>query len=172
MQRLAIVEFWPQVSQMILLEKEVKQFVLHPLPSPSLISPVPFPFSKSLIVALPCSNMEPSPNKAKQDLGNLTQDDAEAIRKLMAAFQKHLKLKNQSQAAVKQKFMVVKEVVKRDPTPCIFVKRIAFSVSHCWRKNLPCTLSPFPVLFFHISLPFANFLLVALPYANMEPSPK
>jgi hypothetical protein len=82
---------------MILLEKEVKQFVLHPLPSRSLISPVPFPFSKSLIVALPCSNMEPSPNKAKQDLGNLTQDDAEAIRKLMAAFEKNLKLKNRQQ---------------------------------------------------------------------------
>jgi hypothetical protein len=82
---------------MTLLEKEVKQFVLHPLPSPSLISPVPLPFSKSLIVALPCSNMEPSPNKAKQDLGNLTQDDAEAIRKLMAAFEKNLKLKNRQQ---------------------------------------------------------------------------
>jgi hypothetical protein len=41
--------------------------------------------------------MEPSPNKAKQDLGNLTQDDAEAIRKLMAAFEKNLKLKNRQQ---------------------------------------------------------------------------
>jgi hypothetical protein len=116
--------------------------------------------------------MEPFPKKAKQDLRNLTQEDEDAIRKLMAAFQKHLKLKNQSQAAVEQKFMVVKKVVKRDPTLSIFVKRIAISVSHCWRKNLSCTLSPFPFLFFHISLPFANFLLVTLPYANMEPSPK
>ena len=46
MQRLAIVEFWPQVSHMTLLEKEVKQFVLHPVPSPSLISPVRFTFFK------------------------------------------------------------------------------------------------------------------------------
>ncbi len=156
-QRLAKVEFRPQVNQMTLLEKEVKQFVLHPLPSTSissyvlsplsLISPVPLPFSNSLIVALPCSNMEPSPNKAKQDLGNLAQDDAEAIRKLMATFEKHLKLKNQSQAAVEQKLKMVKEVVKRKPTLRILVKRIAISVSHCWRKNLPCTLSPFPVWF-------------------------
>ena len=50
--------------------------------------------------------MEPSPNKAKQDLGNFAQDDAEAIRKLMATSEKHLKLKNQSQAAVEQRLKI------------------------------------------------------------------
>jgi hypothetical protein len=39
--------------------------------------------------------MEPwSAKKAKQDMGNLTQDDSDVIRKLMVAFEKQLKLKN------------------------------------------------------------------------------
>ena len=101
---------------MTLPEKEVKQIPLHTFPSPIPISPVLLHFSKSLIVALPCSNKEPSPKKAKQDPRNSTKEDADAIRKLMAAFEKHIKLKNHSQTQVEQELKMVKEVVKRDPT--------------------------------------------------------
>ena len=54
-QRLAIVEFWPQLSQSDDIAGERSQTICL-APSPSLISPVPLPFSKSLIVALPCSH--------------------------------------------------------------------------------------------------------------------
>ena len=101
---------------MTLPEKEVKQIPLHTFPSPIPISPVPLHFSKSLLVALPCSNMEPSPKKAKQDPRNSTKEDADAIRKLMAAFEKHIKLKKHSQTQVEQELKMAKEVVKRDPT--------------------------------------------------------
>lgn len=52
---------------------------LHPLRFPSFNSPVPLPIS-SFLVVLHCFNMEPSPNKVKQDPPNLTQDDAEVVR--------------------------------------------------------------------------------------------
>jgi hypothetical protein len=59
----------------------------------------------------------------------LTQDGAEAIRKFMAALEKHLKSKNQSQAAVELELKMVKEVVRRDPTLRILVKKMVISVS-------------------------------------------
>ena len=52
---------------------------LYPLRFPSFNSPVPLTIS-SFLVVLHCFNMEPSPNKAKQDPPNLTQDDDEVVR--------------------------------------------------------------------------------------------
>jgi hypothetical protein len=112
---------------MPMLEKHRTTF---PLPTFSLISPVPISFAKlSLIEASPCLNMEPSPKKPKKDPRNLTEEDGEAIRKVMAGLEKHLKSKNQSQAAVDFELKKVKEVVRHDPTLRIFVKRIVISVS-------------------------------------------
>ncbi len=54
-----------------------KQPTILPLPILSLISPVLITFAKSLIDAFPSFDMEPSPKKAKPDLRNLTQEDAE-----------------------------------------------------------------------------------------------
>ncbi len=47
----------------------------------------------------------------------------------MAALEKHLKSKNQSQAAVELELKMVKEVVRRDPTLRILVKKMVISVS-------------------------------------------
>jgi hypothetical protein len=99
-----------------LIEKQVKQLAF----APSLFSLVPLPISNFLLVALPYSSMESSPKKAKQDLRNLNQENADLIRKLMAAFEKHLKINNQSQAKLEQDL----KKVKRNPTLRIFVKRI------------------------------------------------
>jgi hypothetical protein len=59
----------------------------------------------------------------------LTQDGAEAIRKFNGALEKHLKSKNQSQAAVELELKMFKEVVRRDPTLRILVKKMVISVS-------------------------------------------
>jgi hypothetical protein len=68
---------------------------LAPSPLPSHNFPVPLPFANPPLFSLPHANMEPwSAKKAKQDMGNLTQDDSDVIRKLMVAFEKQLKLKN------------------------------------------------------------------------------
>lgn len=68
---------------------------LAPSPLPSHNFPVPLPFANPPLFYLPHANMDPSPvKKAKQDKGNLTQDDSDVIRKLMVAFEKQLKLKN------------------------------------------------------------------------------
>ena len=47
----------------------------------------------------------------------------------MAALEKHLKSKNQSQAAVELELKMFKEVVRRDPTLRILVKKMVISVS-------------------------------------------
>jgi hypothetical protein len=47
----------------------------------------------------------------------------------MAALEKHLKSKNQSQAAVELELKMFKEVVRRDPTLRILVKKMVSSVS-------------------------------------------
>jgi hypothetical protein len=70
--------------------------------------------------------MEPSPKKPKQDPRNLTQNDAEVIRKLMAGLEKYMRLKNQAKAQVEQELKEVKDVVKDDPTHRTFVKRMVF----------------------------------------------
>jgi hypothetical protein len=70
--------------------------------------------------------MEPSPKKPKQDPRNLTQNDAEVIRKLMAGLEKYMRLKNQAKAQVEQELKEVKDVVKDDHTLRIFVKRMVF----------------------------------------------
>ena len=72
---------------------------------------------------------------------------------------------------------MVKEVVKRDPTRIkMFFKHLREKNCHLrfalLEKKLALHPLPFLSLIFPISLPFANFLLVTLPYANMEPSPK
>ncbi len=69
------------------------------------------------------------PQEDKTRSKNLTEEDGEAIRKVMAGLEKHLKSKNQSQAAVDFELKKVKEVVRHDPTLRIFVKRIVISVS-------------------------------------------
>jgi hypothetical protein len=73
--------------------------------------------------------MEPSPKKLKPDGRHLTEEDTEAVRKIMAGFEKHLRAKNQAQAAIDFELKKVKEVVRRDPTLRVFVKRIAMSIS-------------------------------------------
>jgi hypothetical protein len=53
--------------------------------------------------------MEPSPaKKPKPDLRQLTQDDWELIRKLVASVEKHFKLKNQLQREVEMELCQVK----------------------------------------------------------------
>jgi hypothetical protein len=72
--------------------------------------------------------MEPSPKKFKSDNRYLNQEDLEVIKKLTAAFEKHLRLKNLQKKEVEEKLRQVKEVVKKDPTLRLFVKRIGMSV--------------------------------------------
>lgn len=72
--------------------------------------------------------MEPSPKKFKADNRYLNQEDAEVIRKLSAAFEKHLRLKNLQKREVEEELRQVKEIVKKDATLRLFVKRIGMSV--------------------------------------------
>jgi hypothetical protein len=58
----------------------------------------------------------------------LNQDDLEVIKKLTAAFEKHLRLKNLQNKEVEEELRQVEEVVKKDPTLRLFVKRIGMSV--------------------------------------------
>jgi hypothetical protein len=58
----------------------------------------------------------------------LAPEDAEAIRKLTTAFEKHLRVKAQQKKEVEEELREVKDVVKRDPTLRIFVKRIGLNV--------------------------------------------
>ncbi len=46
----------------------------------------------------------------------LNQDDLEVIKKLTAAFEKHLRLKNLQKKEVEEELRQVEEVVKKDPT--------------------------------------------------------
>jgi hypothetical protein len=70
-----------------------------------------------------------SPDKKyKQELRQLTQDDSDLMRKLMASFEKHLKMINQLQWGIENELKQVKEVVKRDPALRIFVKRIGMNI--------------------------------------------
>jgi hypothetical protein len=62
--------------------------------------------------------MEPSPKKFKADNRYLNQEDAEVIRKLSAAFEKHLRLKNLQKREVEEELRQVKEIVKKDATFC------------------------------------------------------
>jgi hypothetical protein len=61
--------------------------------------------------------MEPSPKRNKTDARQLAPEDAEAIRKITTAFEKHLRLKQQQKKEVEDELRAVKDVVKRDPTP-------------------------------------------------------
>jgi RNA recognition motif-containing protein len=72
--------------------------------------------------------MEPSPKRNKTDARQLAPEDAEAIRKITTAFEKHLRLKQQQKKEVEDELRAVKDVVKRDPTLRIFVKRIGLNV--------------------------------------------
>jgi hypothetical protein len=70
-----------------------------------------------------------SPDKKyKQELRQLTQDDSDLMRKLMASFEKHLKMINQLQWGIENELKQVKEVLKRDPALRIFVKRIGMNI--------------------------------------------
>jgi adenylyl- and sulfurtransferase ThiI len=92
--------------------------------------------------------MEPSPKRSKSgDARQLPPEDAEAIRKLITAFEKHLRLKAQQKKDVEQELQEVKDVVKRDPTLKIFVKRIGL--------NVP--MESIAVIFLHI---FFSLLLI------------
>ena len=83
-----------------------------------------------------CKSSWPSPSlgrwspdkKYKQELRQLTQDDSDLMRKLMASFEKHLKMINQLQWGIENELKQVKEVVKRDPALRIFVKRIGMNI--------------------------------------------
>ena len=83
-----------------------------------------------------CKSSWPSPSlgrwspdkKSKQDLRQLTQDDSDLMQKLMASFEKHLKMINQLQWGIENELEQVKEVVKRDPALRIFVKRIGMNI--------------------------------------------
>ena len=78
---------------------------------------------------------------------HLTPEDAEAIRKVMFGWKKHLKTKNQTLSAVELELKNVTEVVRRDPTLRVFVKRIAMSVS----------LDSIKVIYFYLILAFFIF---------------
>jgi hypothetical protein len=58
----------------------------------------------------------------------MNQEDREVIRKITAAFEEHLQLKNLQMKDVEDEVKQVKEVVKRDPSLRLFVKRIGMSV--------------------------------------------
>jgi hypothetical protein len=58
----------------------------------------------------------------------MNQEDMEVIRKITAAFEEHLQLKNLQMKDVEDEVKQVKEVVKRDPSLRLFVKRIGMSV--------------------------------------------
>ncbi|EFX62994.1 hypothetical protein DAPPUDRAFT_269268 [Daphnia pulex] len=72
--------------------------------------------------------MEPSPKKQKTDLRVLTKEDQEVIRKITAALEKHLRLKNLQKKDVEDELKELKEVVKRDPSLRLYVKNIGVSV--------------------------------------------
>lgn len=72
--------------------------------------------------------MEPSPKRNKTDARQLSPEDAEVIRKLTTAFENHLRVKAQQKKDVEEELRAVKEVVKRDPTLHIFVKKIGLNV--------------------------------------------
>jgi hypothetical protein len=85
-------------------------------------------------------------NVVKIDLRHLTYEDTKVIRKLTAAFEKHLRVKNQQKRDVEEELKTVKEVVKRYPSLRIFVKRIGmnipleaikviFNLINCWFRN-------------------------------------
>jgi hypothetical protein len=61
-------------------------------------------------------------------IGVMNQEDMEVIRKITAAFEEHLQLKNLQMKDVEDEVKQVKEVVKRDPSLRLFVKRIGMSV--------------------------------------------
>lgn len=85
-------------------------------------------------------------NVVRIDLRHVTYEDTEVIRKLTAAFEKHLRVKNQQKRDVEEELKTVKEVVKRYPSLRIFVKRIGmnipleaikviFNLINCWFRN-------------------------------------
>jgi hypothetical protein len=78
---------------------------------------------------------------------HLTPEHAEAIHKVMFGWEKHLKTKNQTLSAVELELKNVTEVVRRDPTLRVFVKRIAMSVS----------LDSIKVIYFYLILAFFIF---------------
>ncbi len=140
--------------------------------------------------------MEPSlAKKAKQDLRHLTQDDLDVIRKLLAAFEKHL------HREVEAELGRVKDVV--NPTFRIFVNGIGISVSldiikvililfnfnflnlifvlfrksfhffarsSMWKKFFLAT-SSLTQSYLPCSLTFCNPFRYTLLHANMKPAP-
>lgn len=77
--------------------------------------------------------MEPSPKKQKfVHRSSMPIEDQEVIKKavsqLTAAFEKHLRLKNFQKKEVDDELKELKEVVKRDSSLRLFVKRIGLSV--------------------------------------------
>ncbi len=77
--------------------------------------------------------MEPSPKKQKTEPRYLNQDpedqeDQEVIRKITAAWERHLRLKNLQMEDLEDELKNVKEVVKRDPSLRVFVKPIGMNV--------------------------------------------
>jgi hypothetical protein len=85
-------------------------------------------------------------NVVRIDLRHVTYEDTEVIRKLTAAFEKYLRMKNQQKRDVEDELKTVKEVVKRYPSLRIFVKRIGmnipleaikviFNLINCWFRN-------------------------------------
>lgn len=93
--------------------------------------------------------MEPSPKRNRMaDVRQLAPEDAEVIRKLTTAFEKHLRVKAQQKNEVEDELREVKDVVKRDPTLRIFVKRIVLNVP------MAAIMVMFFTLFFFVLLIF------------------
>ncbi len=77
--------------------------------------------------------MEPSPKKQKFDhRSSMPIEDQEVIKKavsqISAAFEKHLRLKNFQKKEVDDELKELKELVKKDPSLRLFVKKIGLSV--------------------------------------------
>jgi hypothetical protein len=58
----------------------------------------------------------------------LTKEDQEVIRKITAALEKHLRLKNLQKKDVEDELKELKEVVKRDTSLRLYVKNIGVGV--------------------------------------------
>jgi hypothetical protein len=77
--------------------------------------------------------MEPSPKKQETDPRYLNQnledqEDQEIIRKITAAFERHLRQKNLQMELVEDEIKHVKEVVKKNPSLRVFVKPIEMNM--------------------------------------------
>jgi hypothetical protein len=109
---------------------------------------------------------QPSPKKQKLDsrlASSLTIEDQEVLKKAAAhvtvAFEKHLRLKNFQKSQVDGELKELKEVVKKDPTLRLFVKRIALSVP----------LEAIKVLYFFLKIiSYINFVFLRNYFRSTE----